>query len=209
MTQEEYESIMDRSLNNFSDQTYENLMRETLDRVSQAYDKRDGSMIYNAIAALCFEVAMLYGALDFVFDATYIDTAPREYLIKRAADRSLYPRPAKSAIYYANIDRADPVPAGTRFSVEDLNFVVIPYPEEDGEVLRKEITLDGETPKTRERQLVQCETPGAVGNSYSGDLIPVDYISGLEKANLCESELYMVGIDEEVARYIQLVRMGG
>jgi uncharacterized phage protein gp47/JayE len=198
MTQAEYEAIMERSLDNFSDKTYENLMRETLDRVSQAFDKRDGSMIYNAIAALCFEIAMMYGALDFVFDATYIDTAPREYLIKRAADRSITPRPATGAIYFANIDRADPVPKGTRFSCEDQNFVVIPYPEEETEVLRKEITLAGEEPQTRMRQLVQCETPGTIGNSYGGgDLIPIEYIDGLEKATLCESELYSVGVDEE------------
>lgn len=198
MTQAEYEAIMARSLDNFSDKTYENLMRETLDRVSHAFDKRDGSMIYNAIAALCFEIAMMYGALDFVFDATYIDTAPREYLIQRAEDRSITPRPATGAIYFANIDRADPVEKGTRFSCEDQNFVVIPYPEEDTEVLRKEITLDGEEPQTRKRQLVQCETPGAIGNSYGGgDLVPIEYIDGLEKATLCESKLYSVGVDEE------------
>lgn len=209
MTKEEYESILAESLNNFSDRTYENLLRDTLSRVKQAYDKRDGSMIYNAIAALCFEIAMLYGALDFTFDATYIHTAPREYLIKRAADRSIEPHPATSAIYYADIDRADPVPEGTRFSVEDLNFVIIPF--SDGS-LRKEVTMDGEETPTKERQLVKCETAGIVGNSYGGGtMIPIDYVDGLGKATLCSSDLYEDGKDEEEteafrARVIEAMR---
>lgn len=194
MTYEEYQGLLARSLDTFSEKTYENLMSETLDRVSQAYDKRDGSMIYNAIAALCFEIAMLYGALGFTFDATYIDTSPREYLIKRASDRSITPHPAKKAIYYADIERADPVSEGTRFSCEDMNFVVIPF--SDG-ALRKEVTLAGEETSTKNRQLVECETAGIIGNSYSGTLIPIDYIDGLGKAELCGSDLYQDGVDEE------------
>ena len=197
MTKEEYEGLLARSLDSFSDRTYENLMDEILDRISAVYDKRDGSMIYNAIAARTFEEAMQYGALDFVLSQTFIYTATREFLIRRASDRSIKPKEATYSIHYADFDRAQPVPAGTRFSCEDLNFVVIPFPDGD---LRKEITLtiDG-AEDSRDRQLVQCETAGTIGNTYGGDLIPIDYVDGLTKAVLIspDVELYEDAVDEE------------
>lgn len=197
LTQEEYEGLLARSLDNFSDRTYENLMDEILDRISAEYDKRTGSMNYNAIAARTFEEAQQYGALDFILSQTYIDSSAREYLIKRAADRSLVPKPATYSIHYADLDRAQPVPAGTRFSCDDLNFVVIPFPDGD---LRKEITLmiDG-AENSRDRQLVQCESAGTIGNAYSGDLIPIDYVDGLTKAVLIspDVDLYEDAVDEE------------
>lgn len=40
-----------------------------------------------------------------------------------------------------------------------------------------------------------CETSGTEGNKYFGDMIPVDYIAGLETAELIE--LLIPGEDEE------------
>ena len=182
MTKEEYELLIERSLNNFSDRNYEALMRETLDLVSDIYDKRDGSMIYNAVAALMFELAMLYeGALPFVFNETFIDTASRDGLIKRASDRSLEPWPATKAVHYAifSTNGAD-VLKDTRFSCEDLNYVVIPYPD-TGE-LTKDVDF-GEDGVLR-AQLVQCETAGTISNNYTGTMVPIEFVEGLQKAEL-------------------------
>lgn len=182
MTKEEYELLIARSLNNFADRNYEALMRETLDLVSDIYDKRDGSMIYNAVAALMFEMAMLYeGALPFVFNETFIDTASRDGLIKRASDRSLEPLPATKAVHYAifSTNGAD-VPKDTRFSCEDLNYVVIPYPD-TGE-LTKDVDF-GEDGVLR-AQLVQCETAGTISNNYTGTMVPIEFVEGLQKAEL-------------------------
>lgn len=182
MTKEEYELLIARSLNNFADRNYEALMRETLDLVSDIYDKRDGSMIYNAVAALMFEMAMLYeGALPFVFNETYIDTASRDGLIKRASDRSLEPWPATKAVHYAifSTNGAD-VQKDTRFSCEDLNYVVIPYPD-TGE-LTKDVDF-GEDGVLR-AQLVQCETAGTISNNYTGTMVPIEFVEGLQKAEL-------------------------
>ncbi len=182
MTQEEYELLIARSLNNFADRNYEALMRETLDLVSDIYDKRDGSMIYNAVAALMFEMAMLYeGALPFVFNETYIDTASRDGLIKRASDRSLEPWPATKAVHYAifSTNGADVI-KDTRFSCEDLNYVVIPYP--DTGALTKDVDF-GEDGVLR-AQLVQCETAGTISNNYTGTMVPIEFVEGLQKAEL-------------------------
>ena len=116
-----------------------------------------------------------------MLQATYIITAPREYLIKRAHDRNMDPYPASPAVYRAEFNIE--VPEGTRFSCEDLNFVVTARmdPEEDTE--------------TGLSYQVTCETPGAAANNYGGTLIPVEYVQGLTHAELVE--LLIPGDDEE------------
>ena len=106
----------------FEDRTYENLLTSALDRVSPTLDKREGSMLYNGVAPAMAELAQLYIGLDFVFTATYIATAPRDYLIERAKDRGLSPKAASAAVFRAEFNME--VPIGARFSCEDLNFTV-------------------------------------------------------------------------------------
>lgn len=77
----------------FETKTYEALLASALARVSSGIDKREGSMVMNGVAPSMAELAQLYIGLDFVFTATYLATAPREYLIKRAADRNMSPYP--------------------------------------------------------------------------------------------------------------------
>ena len=165
----------------FESRTYEALLASALSRVASPVDKREGSMVMNGVAPSMAELAQLYIAADFVLQATYIITAPREYLIKRAHDRNMDPYPASSAVYRAEFNIE--VPEGTRFSCEDLNFVVTARmdPEEDTE--------------TGLSHQVTCETPGAAANNYGGTLIPVEYVQGLTHAELVE--LLIPGDDEE------------
>lgn len=165
----------------FENNTYEALLRSALARVSTAIDKREGSMVMNGVAPSMAELAQLYIGLDFVFQATYLLTAPREYLIMRASDRNMAPYPASSAVFRAEFNIE--VPVGTRFSCEDLNFFVTARmdPEDDTD--------------TGLSHRVMCETPGAAANNYSGQLIPVEYVDGLTHAELVE--LLIPGDDEE------------
>ncbi len=165
----------------FESKTYEALLASAMARVTAAVDKREGSMVMNGVAPSMAELAQLYIAADFVFQATYLLTAPREYLIKRASDRNMAPYPASAAVFRAvfNIE----VPEGTRFSCEDLNFIVT-----------GRLTDDADT-DTRLSHEVTCETVGAAANSYAGTLIPVEYVSGLTLAELVE--LIVPGDEEE------------
>ena len=99
----------------FEYNTYEVLVKSALSRVSNDIDKREGSMVFNGVAPSMAELAQLFIGLDFVFKATYLLTAPREYLIKRASDRNMAPKPASPAVFRAecNIE----VPLGDRKSV--------------------------------------------------------------------------------------------
>ena len=131
MTENDYKTLCEMVTNHFGDKTYEQLMEEALGRVSDDIDKRPGSMVWNGNAPCLAEMAQLYLALDFVFTATYVNSAPREYLIKRAADRSIFPKAATPAVLRAKMNMN--VPVGTRFSLEDINFVVTKQLGIDGE----------------------------------------------------------------------------
>ena len=165
----------------FEARTYEALVKRALSRVSSSMDKREGSMVFNGVAPSMAELAQLYIGADFIFKATYLLTAPREYLIKRASDRNMAPYPASAAVFRAEFNIE--VPAGARFSCEDLNFVVTARmgPEDD-------------TP-TGLSHRVTCETVGSIANHYAGQLIPVEYVDGLTRAELVE--LLIPGDDEE------------
>lgn len=165
----------------YEDRTYENLMEEALSRVDDMYDKREGSMIFNGNAPCLAEMAQVYIAIDFLLNSFYIHSAPREYLIKRAADHQIYPEAATAAVFKAefNID----VPIGARFSVDDLNFFV-------KEKLETEEEKEGVV-----TYAVECETKGRLANSYADRMIAIEYVDGLSSAELIEC--IIPGEDEE------------
>ena len=160
------------------DTTYEDLMQYKLDETSDELDKREiTSLLFNAFAGNAMEsVNILFTMQNFV-DMMFADTAPREYLIRRAAERGLSPFPATYALRKGtfNID----VPIGSRFSIEDVNYYV----------KEKEIGAPVGV------FVLEAETPGTIGNSYFGTLLPIDYISGLETATI--SDILIPGEDEE------------
>ena len=164
----------------FENQTYENLLSSALARISSTFDKREGSMVYNGVAPSMAELAQLYIGLDFVFAATYIATAPRYYLIERAKDRGLAPKVANAAVFRAEFNIL--VPVGSRFSCEELNFIVT----------ERMIEADSDSGLSYK---VTCETAGSEANNCTGDLIPIEYIAGLTSAKLVE--LLIPGDDEE------------
>ena len=157
--------------------TYETILKRMLDRVPSGTDKREGSIIYDALASAAVELQLMYIEFDTILNETFGDTASREYLIRRAAERGIVPYAASNAVLKAvatpkNID----IPIGSRFSLNELNYVIT------------EKIADGE-------YFVQCETEGVIGNSYFDDLIPIDYIHGLETIKI--TELMFPGEDEE------------
>lgn len=167
-------------MNLFEDQTYENLLANAMARVNSTFDKREGSMVFNGIAPSMAELAQLYIGLDFVFTATYIATAPRDYLIERAKDRGLSPKAASAAVFRAEFNLE--VPIGSRFSCEDLNFIVTER-------------MIGEDTQTGLSYKVTCEMAGSAANDCAGELVPIEYIAGLASAKLVE--LLIPGDDEE------------
>lgn len=157
----------------YEEMTYERILQRMLDRVPDL-DKREGSVIYTALAPAAVELQNMYIELDKILNETFADTASRENLIKRAAERGVTPRPATAAVWKGEFNVE--IPINSRFSLNNLNYRA------------KEQIIPG-------AYRMECETPGAIGNGSPGALIPVDYIAGLETARL--TELLIPGEDEE------------
>ena len=67
----------------YENKTYESLLQEKLARVASTYDKREGSVIFDALAPNSIEAASLYILADTILNETYADTASLYYLKKR------------------------------------------------------------------------------------------------------------------------------
>lgn len=160
--------------------TFEVIMERMLNRIPDKFDKREGSIIWNALTPAAIELQLMYIEFDNIIQESFADTASYEFLERRAAERGLHPYQPTNAVLAAefNID----VPFGTRFSLEDLNYIVTDF-----------IGID-ENQEIRTYE-IKCETKGRVGNSYFGTMIPVEYVDGLTHAEI--TELLIPGEDIE------------
>lgn len=157
--------------------TYDDILTRMLSRVPATLDKREGSIIYDALAPAAFELKCMYIELDDILNETFADTASREYLIRRAKERGLEPSQATYAVLKAvSTPSTLELNLGERFSLENFNYKII------------EKISDGQ-------YKVECETAGTDGNNQFGRLIPINYIDGLENIEL--TEVLILAEDEE------------
>lgn len=160
----------------FEDMTFENILSRALLRVSDSVDKRRGSIIYDALAPACAELAQVYIWIDEFLNETFADTASRDYLVRRAKERGLEPYSATKAVLKGGFNCA--VPIGSRFNLDKLNYVVTELIDEETHTYK-----------------LQCETAGSEGNRYLGKMTPIEYTEGLTSAEL--TEVLVMGEDEE------------
>ena len=160
----------------YENETYEVILERMLNRVSDKLDKRPSSVIYDTHSATAIELQILYIELEYLIKNSYGDTAAREFLIMLAKDRGLSPDTASKAVLQGEFIPANIDVTGKRFNIGDINYVVL-----------KQIQ-----PGQYE---VQCETAGTIGNQYLGDMIPMDYIDGLQTAQL--TKILIPGEDDE------------
>lgn len=178
----------------FENQTFEAILTRMLNRVSNTLDKREGSIIYTALAPIAAELAQAYADLDVFMRLTFARTADGEFLTYRTAESGVNRRPATPAIRKGIFDA--PVPIGSRFRGGEVVYVVTEH------IAGNEYRLE-------------AETPGTIGNEYFGDLLPIDYVENLTTATL--ADVLIPGEDEEsdealYQRYIEEInatRYGG
>lgn len=161
-------------MSNFSDNnSFEDILERLLANVSDTLDKRQGSIIYDALAPAAAELAQCYIALDVYTDQTYLLNAVDQNLDNRVADYGLTRNEATYAqrqitIYDTNNELMN-VDIGTRFSVPNA--------------------YGGYTYKINSKVsdgvfIAECETSGINGNTYIGELLPLMSINNLGKAEL-------------------------
>lgn len=160
----------------FESMTYDYILNKMLNNAPSGIDKREGSIIYDALAPAAAELAQAYINLDIILTETYGLTASREYLIKRAAERGVTPEEATYAVAEGQFNIA--VLIGSRFNIDKYNYAVTELISDNDHTYK-----------------MTCETSGSEPNSYTGTMIPIEYISGLTAAEL--TEILIPGEDEE------------
>lgn len=164
----------------YENMTFENIMDRCLARVSSSIDKREGSIIYDAIAPAAAELAIMYIELAYLLDRAFPDTETGDDLTKKCRERSVFRTAATYAIRKGYFEKADgsgcDLEIGTRFSGGDINFTV------------SERIAAGQYRLT-------AETAGDIGNEYIGTLFPINYVPDLTAARL--ADILIPGEDEE------------
>lgn len=173
--------------------TFETILSRMLGRIPDSMDRRPGSIIYDALAPAAAELAQMYIELETNQALSYADTSSGEYLERRTQEFGVRREPATKAkrrgLFFASGNVPMDVPAGTRFSLQDLSYSVVSK------------IAAGEW-------MLECERAGASGNRDFGVLLPVDYVEGLARAEL--SDVLVPGEDAETdealrQRYLSVV----
>lgn len=163
---------------------FEDILKRMLDRIPDTLDKRQGSIIYDALAPAAAELAQCYIALDIYQDQTYLENAVGENLDNRVADYGISRNQATFAKRIGEFKDTNgnlmQIELGTRFGIPNVNggynFIV------------SEEVVTG-------KYIMTCETSGTVGNEYFGELLPITSINNLGEALL--TDIYIAGEDIE------------
>lgn len=173
----------------FEEMTFEYILNRALSAVPNSIDKRQGSIIYDAIAPACAELAQIYIQLDYILNCAFADTATRRFLLLKAKEIGIEPKSSSPATIKVKFNMA--VSINDRFSLNGLNYFVTDLINDDEHSYN-----------------LQCETNGTIGNDITGKMLPVETITGL--TDITVVELSIAGEDEEDteafrARYFETV----
>lgn len=157
----------------YEEMTYENILQQMLSHVTSDVDKREGSVIYDALAPAAYFLADQYFQLEHFLDLVLPDTAVGEYLDRVVSGYGVTRKAASAAV--RKIIASGAVSIGTRWAIHNVVYKVISQLEEN--------TYEAE-----------CEETGSIGNLYSGTLEPLSLISGVT-AEL--TDIIQEGTDEE------------
>lgn len=138
--------------------TYEVILEDMLSRVTNDVDKREGSMIYDALAPAAYHLAKVYFYLDTFFDLVSGDTAIGSYLDRIAADQGLTRKESTYAV--RKVVTSGSVAIGTRWGFNDTTYTIV-------ELLSVGVYS------------ARCEQVGNIGNIYAGTLENIDNVSGI------------------------------
>lgn len=161
-------------------QTYANIRAAMLQQVPDTYDKRDTAPIPTALSPAAYVLAGFYLTLNQVQQQAFVQTAVGNSLDMLAVLGNITRYPASPAVRLG-IFNAD-VPIGARFSTlngaNSINFVVTSQVPD--EVYQYQLT---------------AETPGTIGNDYTGPIVPITTIPGLTSAQI--TDILVPGDDTE------------
>lgn len=177
-----YEKILDRALNN---------------DILNNMDKREGSIIYDALAPLCLELAECYAKMDILEAQTYLMTATGTNLDKRAYDYGISRKSATYALRTASFKKYKTDSDGNVVVDEDGNKILVDMEIDEGQrfVVPNDSTTFIYTGKSDGYDILKCEQLGSKGNSHVGIVLPLTPVLGLIEARILST--YIPAEDEE------------
>ena len=183
--------------------SYEYLLNFALSLVPDNLDKREGSIIYDTLAPVCYLLAQQNIRLQLIYQNTFVEYAQGTALDLRSQEQGLTRYSATYAVkkVYLTDSEGKPTtaPLGSRFSTISSGEALI-YSLTDVYTV-DDVVQAGYYEAT-------CETAAVVGNSYTGNLIAVSNISNVSQAVM--SDLINPARDEETddelrTRYLERV----
>jgi uncharacterized phage protein gp47/JayE len=159
----------------YEDLTYEVILLRLMERVIKDYpnlDRREGSIIFNALASAAVEFAIAYDEIDNSRKQSFVKTATRHFALlgceQMGMDVSVFE--ASAGTHKCEFDVE--VNIGSRWNCELFNYKITEYVGlEDGLHIYKAV----------------CETLGTAPNNQTGDLTPIDEVpSNLTIARITE-----------------------
>ena len=169
----------------FSQQTYQSILKAMLAQVPNVYDKRDTSPIQTALGPAAYALEEYYLSLNQVQRSAFVQTAVGSDLDLLAVIAGLTRYPASAAVRLGVFDAEAPI--GSRFSTingaNSINFIATETAE-----------VEDPTEGDYYYQLT-AETPGTIGNDYAGPILPINTIPGLGSAQI--TDILVPGDDTE------------
>lgn len=145
------------------DELYEGILDRLLNAVPNDVDKREGSIIFNALAPVALELQEVYEELADVMKETFADTASLDSLILRARERGVEWMEATHSIVEAELTfteevNTEPAVIGSVFALENSSLMF---------AATERVSFDGAAGK----YLLTCTDVGMIGNVANGSLI--------------------------------------
>lgn len=110
----------------YENMTPELLLEQLLENVSDAVDKREGSVAHDLLYPAAIEISNAYVELDAMVESSFLDTAEAEYLDRWADTFGVDRKPAAKAVGSVTLTGPEgtTVPAGTRLQTSQNVFFI-------------------------------------------------------------------------------------
>jgi len=152
--------------------SFEKTMCRMLDTISDDFDKRETSIIYQAVAMVVPELMLLQSDIELMEDEAFPDSCNYNSLVRFSGLRNIHPRQATRGVVIAEFSKD--IEIGARFNCEERNYEVL------------------EKINTNKYKLIAEET----GHIESiGDLTPINDMPDLRTAKI--TSVYLDGREEE------------
>ena len=152
--------------------SFEKTMSRMLDTISDDFDKRETSIIYQAVAMVVPELMLLQSDIELMEEEAFPDSCNYNSLVRFSGLRNIHPRQATRGVVIAEFSKD--IEIGARFNCEERNYEVL------------------EKINTNKYKLIAEET----GHIESiGDLTPINDMPNLRTAKI--TSVYLDGREEE------------